>query len=251
MITSQTGLYTSLTSKSKDDAQSEAMMAQITQWIEGRPHGFQGNHCLPEILTGPLRAIIYQWSSVAQDMDHQVSATEDQLEGDFWDYQRDPRRVLTTIQRLGRRLVSYTEQVHTARTDLVPWLNDTPIGGAIQADFDDVERKFTILTKRSHRAVPSLTTYITMEESKKMSRLTMVALLFAPLSLLASFLGIDGKSSMGGLKYWIFIGVAVPAMVLIIAFSRPFGGFREAIRERRTLRALGNRLGNWNAKNLT
>jgi hypothetical protein len=37
--------------------------------------------------------------------------------------------------------------------------------------------------------------------------------------------------SVGGTKYWIFIAVAVPATVLIIAFFRPFSAMRHAVRD--------------------
>ena len=89
-----------------------------------------------------------------------------------------------------------------------------------------LHQKLLTLSHRAQRAIPSLSASNTMEETKRTNRLTMVALLFAPLSLIASFLSIDGRSSIGGTKYWIFIAVAVPAAVLIVAFSKPFAQVR-------------------------
>jgi len=199
-------------------AQKDSLMTQIVAGIEKIPTTAAQDWLFEDVILCPVQTILRLWASVAMEMDFQVSAMEDQLEHDHWDKPQKPERVLTTIQRLSRRLGAYTSQVESLKLELESKFQYTQ-SHFINKDVEDIHSSLVTLTKRAHRAVPALLAIMSMDEARKSSRLAMLVFLFAPLSLVATVLSIDGKSSMTGFKFWIFGMVGIPLVIVVLGWT--------------------------------
>ena len=169
-----------------------------------------------------MSKIVGLWNAVAFHLDHQISSLEDQLEGDFWDGPQKPESILHETQRASRRLRMYRGQLGSMRTDLV-YHAGTAFPEDLVSDVKDIEEKLETLIQRADKAEQGLLATIAINEAvnaskltAKASRLTAIALWFAPLSLSISLVSIDGDSKFGGKKYWIMALIAVPLLLLVM-----------------------------------
>jgi Mg2+ and Co2+ transporter CorA len=97
----------------------------------------------------------------------------------------------------------------------------------LNSDFESIRTKFQTIVNHSEKVLTAATAIISIEESKKataqnkgVSRLTYIALTFAPLSFLSSFFSMT--DNIGALKrtIWIYFVVAIPlTMVLLMIAS--------------------------------
>ena len=188
-------------------------------------------------LNASMSRIVDLWNAATFHMDHQISALEDQLEHDFWDKPQNPISILHQAQRASRRLTVYHDQLGSMRIDLAYGVGGT-IPEDLAIDIKDAQDKLDLLIRRADKVVRALLASIAIGEGAKASSLTAIALWFAPLSLSISLVSIDGRSELGGKKYWIMASIAVPLLLLVIAVANTSDRLMDALGRRRRGRAL-------------
>lgn len=216
---------------------SDVMTKQIEALIKKSNEALKTDGAVVRIMEGLCSDVLSLWNGVLYYMDIQISALEDQVEHDFWDKPRNPVDILHEAQRISRNLAYYRNQISFMENDLRhSKADDLPTDLAI--DLEDVKSRFETLVKRTDKAVPALLASIAIGEGKKASSLTAVALWFAPLSLSASIVSIDGGSRFGGQKYWIWACIAVPLLLVVILVANLSDKFIEKLGRRGGGRAL-------------
>lgn len=205
--------------------------------IKALPPGQKIDKTIISALSPLLSNILTLWNRVIFHSDIQISALEDQLEHDFWDKPKNPVSILHEAQRVSRNLSRYCDEIVAMEEDLVFGSTDKDIGG-LATDLSHLKKRLNNLIKRTERAVPALLASIAIKEGTKASSLTAVALWFAPLSLAASIVSIDGDTRFGGKKYWLWACIAIPLLALVISVANTSDIFVTWLGRRRRGRAL-------------
>ncbi|KAL9103187.1 MAG: hypothetical protein Q9163_001753 [Psora crenata] len=201
-----------------EDANRDVMLDNVVAAIKALPRGSRFDRTIVAGLGILFFEIIDLWNTVIFQMDYQISALEDQLEHDFWDRPQNPVSILHRTQRASRRLTAYRYQILSLEKDLV-FVSGGDVSQELMLDLGDLKDKINDLINRADKAVPALLASIAIDEGAKASRLTAVALWFAPLSLAVSFVGVDGSSTFGGKKYWIMPCIAFPLLFLVMMMA--------------------------------
>jgi hypothetical protein len=135
-----------------------------------------------------------------------------------------PRRVASSITSLGKS-ISFIKHHGQAETSSDSWTS-------LQEDYEYLALSLINQGKQLEATVPLVTTYLQLAESrrayletKNVSRLTTVALVFVPLSFVSSLFSMNEVFTPGGSRFWLYFVVAFPVLVLalLIARSLTFG----------------------------
>jgi hypothetical protein len=171
-----------------------------------------------------------------------------------WELQRPPfipqneaglHHSLNKLFPWRRRLPFYHEQLTTAFDQITtrPQFLSIPTTelAELVPDFETIRAKFQTIVNHSEKVLTAATAIISIEESKKataqnkgVSRLTYIALTFAPLSWLSSFFSM--VSDVGQLRttFWQYFAVAIPLtmiLLLIASVSKYVGGMKKNLKK--------------------
>lgn len=123
-----------------------------------------------------------------------------------------------------RRLLWYLDEVESSLRS---------VGIEAEKESDDEGKELLLILKRLQgfkEKVESLTSVVTgmlsvrqadmsQKETKLVSRLTVVALIFIPLSFTASIFSMGGSFLPGSSHFWVYFAAAVPMTVLVLALA--------------------------------
>ena len=142
--------------------------------------------------------------------------------------QRDPLDQLANISAgvnlFRRRLLWYLDEVE---------LSLRSMGIDVEIENDDEGKELSSVLKRLQgfkEKVESLTSTVTgissvrqaaisQQEAKLVSRLTVVALIFIPLSFTASIFSMGGDFQPGSPHFWVYFATAAPLTLLVLAIA--------------------------------
>ena len=132
--------------------------------------------------------------------------------------------ILTDVSLFRRRLLWYLDQVESSLRSM---------GMNTDKESDDAGKELLSVLKRLQgfkEKVESLTSVVTgmlsirqadmsQKETKLVSRLTFVALVFIPLSFTASIFSMGGDFLPGSSRFWVYFAAAVPMTCIVLALA--------------------------------
>ena len=133
-------------------------------------------------------------------------------------------KVLAAVGVFRRRLFWYLDEVES---------NLRSVGIDMDKESDDEAKELLSVLKRLQgfkEKVESLTSVVTgmlsvrqadlsQKETKLVSRLTVVALVFIPLSFTASIFSMGGDFLPGSSRFWVYFAAAVPMTFIVLALA--------------------------------
>ena len=130
-----------------------------------------------------------------------------------------PRRVASSIVSI-RQSIYFIKQHSRPEDTSSSW-------GALQDDYEYLATSLGQHGKQLQAAVLSITAFLQLLESrhasletKHVSRLTVLALTFVPLSFVSSLFSMNEVFSPGGPLFWLYFAVATPVLLLVFIAAR-------------------------------
>jgi hypothetical protein len=130
-----------------------------------------------------------------------------------------PRRVASSLKSLSKS-VSFIKHHGQAETVSDSW-------AMLQEDYEYLAHSLLNQGKQLEATIPVVTTYLQLAESrraymetKNVSRVTMVALVFVPLSFVSSLFSMNEAFTPGGPRFWLYFVVAFPVLILVLLFAK-------------------------------
>jgi len=214
----------------KDPAPStgQPMLEQLVyHWTTARPADFN-----PEKLTlralsyYPLRLIAAEWVSYLAIMCFTLQHSDSPPTGNTVS-PKDLDRInsaLVSISSWPRRVASST----TSLAKSISFINYHGRGvtsdnwKSLQEDYEYLALSLINQGKQLEASVPLVTTYLQLIESrrayletKNVSRLTTVALVFVPLSFVSGLFSMNEEFAPGGPLFWLFFVVSFPVLIIV------------------------------------
>lgn len=109
-------------------------------------------------------------------------------------------------------------------------------------DFVYIHKKLCALTKRCQRLSLSLTNVISVIQSRQASEeahslkiLTLLGMLFVPLTFLSGIFSMSGEFLPGESSFWVYIVVSIPAVIIVflVVFSKQVAQFLKLKKKRK------------------
>ncbi|KAK8139255.1 hypothetical protein PG984_002635 [Apiospora sp. TS-2023a] len=132
-----------------------------------------------------------------------------------------PRRVASSKDSLSKEL-AFIEQYGQART---PSCNTWEL---LRKDYEYLIYSLGQHGDQLQAAIPLVSTFLQLAESRRtfaetrnMSRLTVMAMVFVPLGFVSSLFSMNETFSPGGPLFWVYFAVAIPVLALVLFFVLP------------------------------
>ena len=130
------------------------------------------------------------------------------------------RRVLSTQGKL-RQAVRFIDRQLKVDGGNEDW-------DALREDYEFINGEVDSHGQRLEAMIPLVTSAVQLVESRRslvetanVSRLTVLALVFIPLTYVASIFSMSDQFGPSGSKFWVYFTVAVPITVLVVAIAKP------------------------------
>ena len=198
-------------------------------WKTARPEDFNpGNLSLRALSYYPLRIIAAEWVNYVAVMcfslrqyDYNPSATAssaqdlDRIHAALHTLLSWPRRVLSTTTKLRRtiRFIQYHEEYESPSES---W-------STLQMDYEHLILEIEKHGKQLKATISLVTAYLQLakarrasSESRTISRLTALALIFVPLSFVASLFSMNEIYVPGGPQFGLYFAVAIPLLMIVL-----------------------------------
>ena len=183
--------------------------------------------CLRQYDSPPSPAGSIDHGGRSEDADHTTAAAStcrdlDRINSALVSISSWPRRVSSSTLSL-RKCVAFIKH-HDTDPD-----NPEPTQWRLLLDdYEHLTRGLTQQGKQLEAAVPLVTVYLQLAESRRMnletkdvSRLTVLAFVFVPLSFVSGLFSMNPEISPGGSRFWLYFAVALPVVVLVLLVARP------------------------------
>lgn len=206
----------------------------IYYWSADSPPGFDAKHlCLLNLAYYPLKIVAGEWVKYAAVMSSSIKEYEyskrekpaflkelEKLDTDLRALQSWRRRTMSTKQKLNSilRLLKFFEG----------WPNAQEASDSLLQDYQYIERNVSDCGARLESMLPTVTSLVQIVDSRRsfaetanVSRLTVLALVFVPLSFIASLFSMNQDLGPGGHRFWIYFAVAIPVTLVVVLLARP------------------------------
>lgn len=200
-------------------------------WQRGIPACFDtGDPTLQSLAYYPLRIAAAEWVKYEAVMQFCIKSYEyqnNQLPGldkfnmDLRELQGWRRRCIRSQQKLQsiiRKLRSW-EIAHPASDQSLQYL----IG-----DYEVISENIENASRRLENTLPVVMSLVQISEARlsfaetaNISRLTVLALVFVPLTYIASLFSMNPENVPGSERFWVYFAVALPVTLLVIFIARP------------------------------
>ncbi|KAH7076772.1 hypothetical protein BKA63DRAFT_510725 [Paraphoma chrysanthemicola] len=205
----------------------------IGYWERNTPACFSPEEpSLEAIAYYPLRIVAAEWVKYVEVMQHciklyQYSDTQiptlDRINHDLRELQGWRLRSLNSqhkVQTVIRKLKVPQEATLHPRTHQVM--------EPIIEDFEVILSNMQAAGTRLENMLPVVTSFIqiidarrSFAETANISRLTILALVFIPLSYVSSLFSMNPSNMPGSQHFWVYFAVAIPVTLLVIIMARP------------------------------
>lgn len=206
----------------------------IYYWSAASPPGFNAKDpCLLNLAYYPLKIVAGEWVKYAAVMSSSIKEYEyskrekpaflqelEKLDRDLRALQSWRRRTMSTKQKLNSilRLLKFFEC----------WPNAQEAADSLLQDYQYIERNVSDCGARLESMLPTVTSLVQIVDSRRsfaetanVSRLTVLALVFVPLSFIASLFSMNQDLGPGGHRFWIYFAVAIPVTLVVVLLARP------------------------------
>jgi hypothetical protein len=201
----------------------------LQYWERNVPAQFDArNPTLRSLAYYPLRIVAAEWVKYVEVMQHCIKLYEykgnelpdlDKFNKDLRELQGWRLRTLNSQQKVGsviRKLKSLSFGEGDTMTD--PLLEDYEvINSNIQGAGARLENMLPVVTS----LVQILDARQSFAETANISRLTILALIFVPLTFVSSLFSMNTDTLPGSSKFWIYFVVAIPVTALVFLVAKP------------------------------
>jgi hypothetical protein len=157
----------------------------------------------------------YEASSLSNNLQLEL----DKLSANLRTLQTWRRRVLASMDRIGHT-IRYLKLQESAKTSSGDWT-------ALREDYEFISTSIQENGNRLEAMIPVSTSFIQLVESRRallestnVTRLTVLAVVFVPLSYVASLFGMNEKFGPGGKYFWSYFAIAVPITLFVLVVAR-------------------------------
>jgi Mg2+ and Co2+ transporter CorA len=157
----------------------------------------------------------YEASSLSSDLQLEL----DKLSANLRTLQTWRRRVLASMDRIGH-LIRYLKLHEPANTCSKDW-------AALREDYEFIGTSIQENGNRLESMIPVATSFIQLVESRRallettnVTRLTVLAIVFVPLSYVASLFSMSEKFGPGGQNFWLYFAIAIPITLFVLVVAR-------------------------------
>jgi hypothetical protein len=157
----------------------------------------------------------------------------EKLDTDLRALQSWRRRTMSTKQKLSGilRLLDFYQNSKIPRDIVAPLIED----------YKYIEHNVSDCGARLENMLPTVTSLVQIVDSRRsfaetanVSRLTVLALVFVPLSFIASLFSMNQDLGPGGIHFWIYFVVAIPVTFCVVLVARPpWQAIRRAVKSLR------------------
>lgn len=177
----------------------------------------------------PLRVVISEWMLYSQVMARYLSYYEYSLRSIEMAVQ-DERGNMIDLQKWRHRAIQSRFKIESTRQFVDQWLaqenNVSDMWDLIVKDLDQLSRQIEQYGQSLERIIPVVTSMVqlldsrqSIAESVNVKRLTYVALVFVPLSWVATLFSMPGDFAPGQSKFWLYFAVSLPLCTIVVVFS--------------------------------
>lgn len=206
----------------------------IFYWSNGQLHGFDVNApTLVSISYYPLKVVAAEWMTYLEVLYH--STKEYEYDSSALSASMEKLAVLYTdlyaLQKWARRIMASSHKLHYVirflkhRSD-----HDRDKESIIQLieDYEHIASTIGIYGRRLEATVPIVTSLIQIIDSQRslietanITRLTYLAMVFVPLTFVASLFSMNEKITSSVHSFWLYCAVAIPMCALVFLIARP------------------------------
>ncbi|KAL4864395.1 hypothetical protein BDV12DRAFT_188969 [Aspergillus spectabilis] len=187
----------------------------------------------------PLQIIAAEWNNYIAAMSYHIKRHEyaveafnqrvteiDKLDVELRSLQVWRRRSLASQQKIAS--VKHFVTLHTTQsakpTDKLTFEDTT----GLQEDYTYLAATLDDLSRRLRNMLPVVTSLVQISDSRRsltesanVTRLTSLAIVFAPLSFTTGLFSMDTLNGPGGTHFWVFFAVAIPITIIVFLVARP------------------------------
>lgn len=203
------------------------MLSNLLHYFQHQPPGFKVAE--PSILSlgyYPIRIVLAEWilymhlmSRYFKYYEYSLRDIENRLhDSDIIDLQRWRRRSMQSRQKL-ILLSEFVDYWLHQEADKQPWnlvLKDIKY---MLSQLEHYNRSLEHMVPVAMSMVQLLDSRRRMLEAANVSRLTFIALVFVPLSWVASLFSMSDNYSPGQKNFWVYFATALPVLVLVLLLS--------------------------------
>jgi hypothetical protein len=180
----------------------------------------------------PLKIIVAEWVNFANLMHYAVENLEYSIEGlsvtasELQGLESNIR----TLQGWRRRTASSLNKMRSLAREVESLRSDSPFSETWESLIGDIEHvvsRIDIYGRRFDAMVPVITSFIQIVESrrsfaetKSITRLSYLALIFVPLTFVCSLFSMSGDLAPGKQEFWIYFAVAIPLVAVVFLVAR-------------------------------
>ncbi|CAI6336384.1 unnamed protein product [Periconia digitata] len=224
--------YSSDWAEMDDFPPRDGMASEIVQyWKRTTPPCFDlRDPSLESLAYYPLRVVAGEWVKYVAVMQHCIKMYEyrgdqlpnlDQFNMDLRELQGWRRRSMVSQQKV-RSIIRQLKARHTLGTKREPDLD------FLIEDFEVISNNIKSAGKRLENMLPVVTSLVqiidarqSFAETTNISRLTILALIFVPLSFVSTLFSMNDDVAPGAKGFWVYFAVAIPITALVYLVARP------------------------------
>jgi len=181
----------------------------------------------------PLRVVAAEWVKYVAVMHNSIKQYEyshenvsnfpnelDKLNSDLRDLQSWRRRSMLSLQKIHAiiRLLKWRKGSEPNQEFIEALLEDFRY---VATNMEDAGRRLESMLPVVTSLVQIVDARRSFAETANVSRLTILALVFVPLSFISTLFSMDASIAPGGPYFWVYLAVAVPVTLLVLLVARP------------------------------
>jgi len=177
----------------------------------------------------PMRIVAAEWVKYIAVMQHSIKLYEyegshldlSKFNMDIRELQGWRRRSMMSLKKVGvviRHLKSHTSSTQSHTTSVANILEDYVV---ISEDIENAGRRLENMLPVVTSLVQIIDARQSFAETANISRLTILALVFVPLSFVSSLFSMNSENVPGSEHFWVYFAVAIPVTAVVFLIARP------------------------------
>ncbi|CAN9378801.1 unnamed protein product [Alternaria alternata] len=193
----------------------------------------------------PLRIVAAEWVKYIAVMLHCIKLYEyggnhlnlERFDMDLRELQGWRRRSMVSHQKI-RAVIHHLKMHASAQPEQCADVN------LVLEDFEVINKNIEDAGRRLENMLPVVTSLVqiidarqSLAETANISRLTVLALIFVPLSYISSLFSMNTTNMPGSSHFWVYFAVAIPVTLIVVLIARPptRDGLRQILLRTRTV----------------
>jgi Mg2+ and Co2+ transporter CorA len=220
-------------SRLNDKSRGGMMQELVDYWERSTPASFEAKDPTIESLAYyPLKIVAAEWVKYLAVMQYCIKQYEyqgdllpdlDKFNMDLRELQGWRRRSMNSQRKINSviRQLKSREREHPfslARANLRYLIEDFEV---ISSNIENAGRRLENMLPVVMSLVQVIDARHALAETANISRLTILALVFVPLSYISSLFSMNSQNMPGSSHFWVYFAVAVPVTLLVFLVARP------------------------------